>query len=308
MGPDEFHDKYPGAEEPGIDNNAYTNVMVTWVLCRALEVLEIIPSEQRKDLWDALSLSEEELDHWNEISHKMFVPFHGDGIISQFQGYEQLAELDWERYRTKYGNIRRLDRIMETEGDSPNKYKVSKQADVLMLFYLLSSDELKQLFDRLGYQLKKDSIPRTIEYYAERTSNGSTLGSVVHAWVVSRSNREMSWNMFMEALMSDVTDIQGGTDNEGIHLGAMAGTVDIVQRCYSGLETRGDVLWFDPSLPLGLDGLRFDIEYRHHRINVDIEKKKLHLSGRPQAIAPISIGFKGNVYTLAPGSGLSFEL
>jgi hypothetical protein len=29
---------------------------------------------------------------------------------------------------------------------------------------------------------------------------------------------------------------QGGTTAEGIHLGAIAGTVDLLQRCYSGLE------------------------------------------------------------------------
>jgi trehalose/maltose hydrolase-like predicted phosphorylase len=40
----------------------------------------------------------------------------------------------------------------------------------------------------------------------------------------------MSWNLFREALESDICDIQGGTTHEGIHLGAMAGTVDIVQQ------------------------------------------------------------------------------
>ena len=28
MGPDEFHTGYPGAEEAGINNNAYTNIML----------------------------------------------------------------------------------------------------------------------------------------------------------------------------------------------------------------------------------------------------------------------------------------
>ncbi len=32
MGPDEFHTGYPGADEPGINNNAYTNIMAAWVL------------------------------------------------------------------------------------------------------------------------------------------------------------------------------------------------------------------------------------------------------------------------------------
>ena len=31
MGPDEFHEKYPGATEGGLRNNAYTNVMVAWI-------------------------------------------------------------------------------------------------------------------------------------------------------------------------------------------------------------------------------------------------------------------------------------
>jgi trehalose/maltose hydrolase-like predicted phosphorylase len=35
---------------------------------------------------------------------------------------------------------------------------------------------------------------------------------------------------FEEALQSDLSDIQHGTTAEGIHLGAMAGTLDLVQR------------------------------------------------------------------------------
>ena len=38
VGPDEFHTSYPDSPEPGIDNNAYTNVMTTWLLLRAIEV------------------------------------------------------------------------------------------------------------------------------------------------------------------------------------------------------------------------------------------------------------------------------
>ena len=38
MGPDEYHDGYVGAATPGLANNAYTNVMAVWVLCRGLEL------------------------------------------------------------------------------------------------------------------------------------------------------------------------------------------------------------------------------------------------------------------------------
>ncbi len=43
MGPDEYHDAYPDRVDPGLDNNAYTNVMATWVLRRAIEVLDLLP-------------------------------------------------------------------------------------------------------------------------------------------------------------------------------------------------------------------------------------------------------------------------
>ena len=44
VGPDEYHDAYPGSERPGIDNNAYTNAMAAWVLWRVQDVLGRFPS------------------------------------------------------------------------------------------------------------------------------------------------------------------------------------------------------------------------------------------------------------------------
>ncbi|MBE0620353.1 MAG: HAD-IA family hydrolase, partial [Burkholderiales bacterium] len=139
MGPDEFHDGYPDATTPGLNNNAYTNIMAVWVLCRALEVLDLLSEVRRAELAARLRLSAEEIARWGDISRRMYVPFHDEGIISQFEGYETLRELDWEGYRSRYGNIQRLDLILEGENDSANHYKLSKQPDVLMLFYLFSA-------------------------------------------------------------------------------------------------------------------------------------------------------------------------
>ena len=88
----------------------------------------------------------------------MFVPFHADGVISQFEGYEDLEELDWDGLRARYGNIQRLDRILRAEGDDPNRYKAAKQADTLMLFYLFPDAELRRLFAQLGYDLPPDVV------------------------------------------------------------------------------------------------------------------------------------------------------
>ena len=47
MGPDEFHTAYPDADPEtngGLDSNAYTNVMASWVLSRADDVPRAHPA------------------------------------------------------------------------------------------------------------------------------------------------------------------------------------------------------------------------------------------------------------------------
>ena len=308
MGPDEYHDGLPGAEQPGLDNNAYTNVMAAWVLLRALEVLESLSEVRRRELCERLQLTDDELDQWDTISRRLRVVFHGDGIISQFEGYGDLQEFDWEGYRERYDDIQRLDRILESEDDTPNRYQASKQADVLMLFYLFSSEELQQVFERLGYDFDADHIPRNIEYYLARTSHGSTLSRVVHSWVLARSDRRVSWNLFRDALRSDVDDIQGGTTPEGIHLGSMAGSVDMLTRGYTGTEPRGEMLRFNPRLPEEISRLHQHIRYRGHALEVDVTAARLEVRALESDAPPLQIAVGDEARRLDAGSSLRISL
>ncbi len=307
IGPDEFHSGYPEAVDDGVDNNAYTNVMAAWVLRRAQEALALLPDRTRRELLERLDIDRDERDRWDDVSRRMFVPFH-DGTISQFEGYEQLEELDWDRYRRRYGNIQRLDRILESEGDDVNRYKASKQADVLMLFYLLSADEFGELLGSLGYPVDTELIPRTIDYYLERTSHGSTLSAVVHAWVLARAHRHRATELFVEALDTDVADIQGGTTAEGVHLGAMAGSVDLLQRCFSGVETRGGQLVLDPYWPEDLGTLEFTMQYRGHPLRLQISGAEIRIEAGAGMQDSIQVACREAVSELRPGSSLEFRL
>ena len=306
VGPDEFHTAYPDREQPGLDNHSYTNVMAAWVLGRARDLLDLLPEERRTELRESLQLRDEELAHWDEASRRMRVVFHPDGVISQFEGYENLRELDWDEYRRKYDDIHRLDRLLEAEGDSINRYKAAKQADVLMLFYLFSSEQLAGLFARLGYGFDRETIPRNVAYYGSRTSHGSTLSRVVDSWVTARSDREGTWRLFKQALESDVADIQGGTTPEGIHLGAMAGTVDLLQRGYTGIVTRGDTLWLAPCLPHALNCLRMTVRYRGHALDLTITQQSLTVYAHPSNATPITLGVVDQTFTLEAGQVREF--
>jgi len=309
MGPDEFHDKYPDAAQGGLRNNAYTNVMVAWLCDIAGQLLALLPTSRAEELRERLGIGDDELAVWQGMSRRMFVPFHDDGIISQFEGYEHLEELDWDAYRAKYGNIQRLDRILRAEGKDPNRYKVTKQADTVMLFFLFRDEELREIFRRLGYGYSTDTARRNIAYYDRRTSHGSTLSFVTHAGALAAIDPESSWERFLVALDSDAEDIQGGTTKEGIHMGVMAGTLDLVQRSYAGTYIRGDVLCFDPRLPSRLDGLSFSMQFRETPIQVTLTRDRLTLALRAEGGSrSVLVAVDNDVRELTVGDQTVFKL
>jgi trehalose/maltose hydrolase-like predicted phosphorylase len=309
MGPDEFHERYPGAQDGGLRNNAYTNVMVAWICDTAQRVLDLLPESRREALRSRLRLTDEEIATWDEMSRRMFVPFHADGIISQFEGYEDLEELDWNAYRARYGNIQRLDRILRAEGDDPDRYKLAKQADTVLLFFLFEEDELRALFERLGYEYGPDTARRNIAYYDQRTSHGSTLSFISHAGALARLDPESSWERFLVALESDAGDVQGGTTKEGIHMGVMSGTLDLMARGYVGSEIRDGALYFDPKLPERLDGLSFPMQFHGTPIRVTLQGGELTVVAHSEGFSrPIRVGVGEQVRELCAGDRCTFSL
>nr|WSY51054.1 glycoside hydrolase family 65 protein [Streptomyces sp. NBC_00886] len=308
VGPDEYHDGYPDAPGPGLDDNAYTNVTAAWVLTRTLQLLRSLPEPRRRELVERTGLDDGELEQWEDVSRTLHVPFH-DGVISQFEGYGDLAELDWDGYRERYGDIRRLDRILEAEGDTVNRYRASKQADVLMLGYLFAPAELREIFGRLGHRLDEDTWRRTVDHYLCRTSHGSTLSGLVHGWVLARARRAEAWTYCQEALRGDIADLQGGTTGEGIHLGAMAGTLDLVQRGLTGLDTRDDALWMDPVPLPELSEYGFALRYRGHwGVRLRLTHGRLEIAVPSSNRSAIDVRLPDRAVRVQPGQSRRLDL
>ena len=105
-----------------------------------------------------------------------------------------------------------------------------------------------------------------------------------------------------------MSDIQQGTTSEGVHLGAMAGTVDLVQRVSTGIEVKGDVLRLNPELPLEMERLDMRIRYRGHSIDLRLTREALTVRGYDREAAPISLCVAGKVYEFVGGSTRVFQL
>lgn len=306
VGPDEYHTSYPDSDEPGLRNNAYTNVMVAWLFQKACETTEIISGSRLDEITGELNIGRDDISEWKKMSSRMYLPLKEDGIIEQFEGYDKLMEFPWEEYRRKYGDIARLDRILEGEGISIDHFKAGKQADVLMLFYLFSEEELAGLFRTMGYNFTHEMIVKNINYYRERTSHGSTLSRLVFSSVLSRYDRDLSWQNFQKVLISDFEDIQGGTTPEGIHLGAMAGSLDLIQKTYAGVEISDEALWIRPDLPVNIDSIRMRINYRMHWILISIEREKITVSFEEGKSNRVNIGIIDRIYEFRNGEEKEF--
>jgi alpha,alpha-trehalase len=249
-----------------------------------------------------LDISAEEEERWRDMTSKMTVPVHGDGIISHFEGYGDLQEFDWDGYREKYGNIARLDRILKAENNNPDLYKASKQADFLMLFYILDQQEALQLLCRLGQDLDEEGIRKHIDYYQKRTSHGSTLSKIVFGFIYDRLDRPTAMTFAQDALRSDVEDVQGGTTPEGVHLGVMAGTVDILIREYMGIDVLTEVVDIEPRLPDHIAAASTRILYRGHWLRVKVSHDSVKVAVDQGGVHTVPVRFKGEVHRVAPGA------
>ena len=308
MGPDEFHDGPPDAPGEGLRDNTYTNVLASWVAQRAGDTLIVLDGHRGAFLRDRLHVTEDEVAHWDRLGKRLAVGFHRDGILTQFDGYEDLQELDWNRYRDQYGDIGRLDLILESENDSTNRYKLAKQPDVVMLVYLLGHDGLRRQLATLGYPFSEADLVRTVDYYLARTANGSTLSRVVNASVLAGIDPSRAWIAFREALIADLDDSQGGTTREGIHLGAMAGTVDLPVRSFAGMTLGDGELVFTPRLPPHLASVEFRIRYRGHLIDVTLGRTSLKVHARRGSAPAIRVRVGTAVERLSANQTREFAL
>lgn len=274
MGPDEFHESYPNSQKGGLKNNAYTNMMVVWLFEEVEKLRNQLSPEIFQSVAAKVQLSEDNFSQMTDIRKNLCLEINPEGIIAQFEGYFDLKDLDWDHYREKYGNIYRMDRILNAEGKSADAYKVAKQADSLMIFYNFSTAQVHQILDDLTYRLPEDYVEKNLHYYLARTSHGSTLSRVVHAQLAAMvDQQDLAWSLYQEALYSDYRDIQGGTTAEGIHAGVMAATLYIPLTTFAGIDFREDVMHIDPNLPKQWQNIQFNIQVRgiNYHFNVTHE-------------------------------------
>lgn len=287
VGPDEYHDAYPDAAAPGLDDNAYTTLLAAWTLECAGRVLALLPTAQARALGERLGLEAGEPAAWATLSATLHLPFREDGVLDQFSGFGELLPAPPAWLEDHQGP--RLDWWLESRGDSANRYQLGKQADTLMVLHLLPPAELQRLLDRLDYRLDDAALRRTLGYNLARLSHESSLSKTVCAGALAGYDSAASWAFFNDSLDTDLGAAADSGAREGIHLAAMAGTLDVLQRHYLGLWPTPDGLRVQPAPPPELPATRLQLLYRGRLLQVSWAPPRLSLRLADPEATPVRL-------------------
>ena len=105
-----------------------------------------------------------------------------------------------------------------------------------------------------------------------------------------------------------MTDTRGGSTREGIHLGAMAGAVDLLQRCYTGLEARGETLWLNPAMPPEIASLSMGLTFRGRPLSLDLTQDRLSVGIRRERAQPLTVMVREEPLIVYPGRSAEVPL
>jgi len=252
IGPDEYHEH--------VDNNAFTNYMVRWHLRKAIEVLAWLrpfDPERALALEEQLGLTSERISHWEDVVRRIYIPYDPDtGLIEQCDGFFQLEDLNWEALEPRNCPVQLALGIEETQ-----RYQALKQADVLMLLYLLE-DEFDQRCKRANW-----------DYYEPRTdhSYGSSLGPAIHGLLgCELGYPDKAYEHFWRAAMVDLKDLRGNT-KDGIHAASAGGVWLMAAMGFAGMRLGPAGPVFTPRLPKHWQRMHFRLWYHGEHLEVDLK-------------------------------------
>ncbi|MFB2937025.1 beta-phosphoglucomutase [Aerosakkonemataceae cyanobacterium BLCC-F154] len=252
IGPDENHEL--------VDNSAFTNSMVQWHLQTAISVLTWLRNNYpdcSKELEQQLNITSTQLANWADIIDRILI-LHDKktGLIEEFEGFFNREDINLADYEPR---TRSMQAILGIEG--ANARQVLKQADVLMLMYLL-----REKFDR-------QTLQKNWDYYEPRTDHtyGSSLGPAIHAILAADLDKlDEAYRHFMRSALVDLEDVRGNA-NEGIHAASAGGVWQATIFGFAGVKLTANGPVATPKLPAGWTRLKFRFQWRNSLYEFDLK-------------------------------------
>lgn len=250
IGPDEYKEH--------VNNNAFTNYMAKHNIDLAMEYCEKLRNTD-VDLYNKLNEKldlERSMKLWNERAGKIYIPIpNEDGIIAQDDTYLSKEIIDLTKYKNqdKVGTL-----FLDYNLDQVNDIQVSKQADIMILFYLLE--------DKFSKEIKK----KNYDYYEAKTLHDSSLSLSTHCILANDlGDYDLAYDLFRRATEIDLGPAMNTSDH-GIHAASLGGIWQCIVMGFAGVRMLSGKLRVNPKLPKAWNKLKFPIHWKGDILKIEI--------------------------------------
>ncbi len=230
-------DEYCGAAV----NNTFTNYMARRNVHLALQYGTLNPEERKQARFTA-----ERIELLYDAGRDLYLQ---DELLDRLEPLPFVKSADEPSY--KYYCYDRMQR-----------YRVLKQADLVLLMNLFPADFTKA---------QKRNV---FDYYEPITLHDSTLSYGPHAQLaLTLGLWDKAEEYLRKAVYLDLKDIMGNTGREGLHLAAMGSAWQVLVFGAAGLWAENGELTMRPMLPPSVRRIRFTVFHRGRRYRVEATRE-----------------------------------
>lgn len=288
IGPDEYKEH--------VNNNAFTNYMALFNIQTAMRFYDECKKEM-KGVYERLIKKyniDQQYEQWKRVVNEIYLPKprEADGIIPQDDTYLSKPVLDL----TKYKNVSSVQTILQNYSrEQVIDLQVSKQADIVMLLYLMNN--------RFSKQIKKLNW----SYYENKTIHDSSLSMAVHSIVASDiGDTDTAYDCFQKACRIDLGRNMKSSD-AGIHAASLGGIWKSVVFGFGGIRNNQGVLQFNPALPEPWKRLKFSIDWKTTRFEIEITHERIKIKNLKKTRGMPEVEIQGTTYEVKEDLELNYK-
>lgn len=283
----------PNEYENNVNNNWYTNFLAKWCLKYAKTELEQIEKKDAhyfSELYSKLELSELELQKWNKIIDKIYLPFDADeNVFVQHDGF-----MEKELIPVSHLDVSQRPINQKWSWDRILRSVYIKQADVLQGLYFFENE-----FD-------VETIKRNFDFYEPFTVHESSLSPCIHSILACRiQNYSKAYEMYMRTARLDLDNYNNDTE-DGLHITSMAGSYLSIVQGFGGVRVYNQKLILNPSCPNEWKSYSFNILVNSVPLFVTVNKQMVKIENLGNS--DIEALVLGKNLTLNSGVSISLQL
>ena len=262
IGPDEYTEH--------VNNNAFTNYMAWQNVHDALALMEQF---NRQD--DTF------VEAAQDFLTRLWLPSADEqGVIPQDDSFMAKPAIDLSRYKAQAG---KQTILLDYSRAEVNEMQILKQADVVMLNYLLP-----EKFDH-------KQCAANLAFYEPRTIHDSSLSQSIHGIVAARcGDTARAYGFWRAGAAIDLGDDPHSCD-DGIHAAATGAIWSGVVQGFAGLQIIDGELHLSPQLPAHWQRLQFSLQWRDAQLDMVVERMSVTL----RTSAPIVLTLWGETRHLS---------